>query len=61
MPPRSRQWLVNFSNVRVENETDSIEVDEMEQFIPERYNRQSELTREITTDGPNQFTFELQQ
>ena len=38
-----------------------IEVDEMEQVIPQRYNRQSELTREITTDGPNQFTFELQQ
>ena len=37
------------------------EVDETEQFIPERYNRQSELTRPIITDGPNQFTFELEQ
>jgi len=34
-------------------------VDESEQFIPARYNRDSELTAEVTADGPNQFEFNL--
>ena len=35
------------------------EVDEMVQFIPERYNRQSELRAEVTAEGPNRFDFTL--
>ena len=34
-------------------------IDESEQFLPLRYNRQSELTREVTASGPNQFEFAL--
>jgi hypothetical protein len=34
-------------------------IDEIEQFLPLRYNRQSELTREVTASGPNQFEFAL--
>ena len=34
-------------------------IDEIEQFLPLRYNRQSELTREVTDSGPNQFEFAL--
>lgn len=29
------------------------------QYLPSRYNRQSELTAEVTTEGPNQFEFVL--
>ena len=35
------------------------EIDETEQFIPVRFNRQSELTAEVTADGPNRFEFAL--
>ncbi len=35
------------------------EVDEVEQYIPRRYNHQSELTAEVTAEGPNQFKFAL--
>ena len=35
------------------------EVDEVVQFIPARYNRQSELTAEVTDAGPNRFEFPL--
>ena len=38
---------------------DLVMIDESEQFIPVRYNRQSELTAEVTEDGPNQFDFAL--
>lgn len=38
-----------------------IMVDEYERIIPDRYNRQSELTCEVTADRPNQFAFELEQ
>ena len=34
-------------------------VDQVEQYIPTRYNRQSELTVEVTDSGPNEFTFDL--
>jgi hypothetical protein len=34
-------------------------VDEVEQFIPVRYNRQSRLTAEVTENGPNRFEFAL--
>ncbi len=34
-------------------------IDEIEQFLPLRYNRQSELTAEVTASGPNQFVFAL--
>ena len=30
-----------------------------EQYLPARYNKQSELTIEIKDDGPNEFTFDL--
>ena len=30
-----------------------------EQFLPARYNVQSELTVEVKSGGPNEFTFEL--
>jgi hypothetical protein len=33
--------------------------EETVQFIPARYNRQSELTAEVKSDGPNRFTFDL--
>ena len=36
-----------------------IMVDDYERIIPDRYNRQSELTREVTEDGPNHFEFTL--
>lgn len=34
-------------------------VDQLEQYIPVRYNRQSELTATVTTEGPNRFEFVL--
>ena len=34
-------------------------VDQYEQYLPKRYNRQSELTVEVTEDGPNHFEFAL--
>jgi len=34
-------------------------VDVMEQYIPVRYNRQSELVAEVTDTGPSQFEFAL--
>ena len=34
-------------------------VDDYERTIPDRYNRQSELTAEVTEDGPNHFEFTL--
>ena len=34
-------------------------VDQVEQYIPTRYNRQSELTVEVTDSGPNEYTFDL--
>ena len=30
-----------------------------EQYLPARYNTQSELVVEVKPDGPNQFTYEL--
>ena len=35
------------------------EVEQTEQFLPARYNRQSELTAEVTEAGPNRFEFDL--
>ncbi len=29
-------------------------------YIPKQYNTESKLTEEVTPDGPNQFTFELE-
>ena len=37
----------------------SIEKDESEQYIPARYNSQSELTAPVTEQGPNRFEFAL--
>ena len=37
----------------------SIEKDEGEQYIPVRYNSQSELTATVTERGPNRFEFAL--
>jgi hypothetical protein len=34
-------------------------VEDFESMIPPRYNRNSELTAEVTLDGPNQFDFAL--
>ena len=34
-------------------------VDDVVQFLPDRYNRQSILTAEVKDAGPNEFTFEL--
>jgi len=34
-------------------------IDGIEQFLPLRYNRQSELTAEVADSGPNQFEFAL--
>jgi hypothetical protein len=34
-------------------------IDELVQFIPERYNRLSELTATVTEQGPNRFEFAL--
>ena len=34
-------------------------IDGYEQYLSERYNRSSELTAEVTEDGPNQFEFAL--
>ena len=34
-------------------------IDETEQFIPARYNRESELTAQVGEQGPNQFEFAL--
>ena len=31
----------------------------MRSLIPPKYNVQSELTAEVTADGPNRFDFEL--
>lgn len=36
-----------------------IERDECEQYIPARYNSQSELTATVTDHGPNRFEFAL--
>ena len=34
-------------------------IDEYTQYLPARYNRQSELQAEVTASGPNQFDFAL--
>ena len=34
-------------------------VDEIEQFIPARYNQQSDLTATVSEEGPNRFDFAL--
>ena len=34
-------------------------IDNIEQFLPRRYNRQSELMAEVTEAGPNRFEFAL--
>ena len=34
-------------------------IDEYEQYIPRRYNQQSELIAEVTEDGSNEFEFVL--
>ena len=34
-------------------------IDQYEQYIPPRYNKRSELTVEVTDDGPNEFDFPL--
>ena len=34
-------------------------VDDIKQYLPARYNRQSELTADVTEEGPNRFTFNL--
>ena len=34
-------------------------VDQYEDSIPQRYNRQSELTAEVAAGGPNRFEFKL--
>jgi hypothetical protein len=34
-------------------------IDETEQFVPARYNRQSELTATVTEQGPNRFQFAI--
>ena len=34
-------------------------VDEYIQYVPEQYNRESDLTADVTEDGPNQFEFNL--
>ncbi len=34
-------------------------VDDIKQYQPARYNRQSELTPDETVEGPNRFTFNL--
>jgi len=34
-------------------------VDEVIQYVPKKYNHESELTREVTSDGPNEFEFQL--
>ena len=36
------------------------EIDEWAQYLPERYNSQSELTAEVTDGGPNEFDFPLE-
>ena len=35
-------------------------VDEFEQIIPKQYNLQSELSVEVTADGPNEYDFALE-
>jgi len=35
------------------------EVELSEQYLPPRYNRQSELRAEVAEDGPNEFRFDL--
>ena len=35
-------------------------VDEYEQYLPARYNEQSELTVDVTEAGPNNFPFRLE-
>ena len=34
-------------------------IDDIEQFLPPQYNRQSELTADVTESGPNRFDFKL--
>ena len=34
-------------------------VDEYEQYLPARYNKESELIAEVTKGGKNEFPFEL--
>jgi len=36
------------------------EVDEYEQYIPAKYNAETELEVEVTEGGPNEFNFELE-
>jgi hypothetical protein len=41
------------------NPKDGKLIDEIEQFIPARYNRQSELSATVSDIGPNDFQFAL--
>lgn len=49
-----KQSGINFSTGEVEV------IEETRQLLPPRYNSNSELTAEVTLDGPNHFDFELQ-
>ena len=43
----------------IDPEATSVLTDEYEQYIPARYNMQSELTAEVKEDGANTFEFQL--
>ena len=60
--PGSHQVRINASEPTGETIIDpagDIEVPQMRSLIPPKYNVQSELTAEVTADGPNRFDFEL--
>ena len=44
---------------KVPDELSDTMVDQFEQYLPARYNSQSELVAEVTDTGPNEFQFEL--
>ena len=56
---KTGKQIVDPTAAMMDPQAESEMVDDYEQYIPKRYNQQSELTAEVTTDGPNQFDFPL--
>ena len=60
--PATYQVRINASELTGRTIVDpagDIEIPETREMIPPRYNMQTELTREVTAEGPNRFDFDL--
>ncbi len=60
-PGKKRVEITATREIHVKVASDSGEGElNYEMYVPEKYNRQSELTREVTADGDNHFDFALE-